>query len=197
MDSELTNKAHINKLTSKCYYLLRRISRIRFNLGRDTVKIVVQALVISRLDYCNSLLLGTAKTELAKMQRILNMAGRVINRVQKFDSITHHLKDLHWLKITERIEFKVIVIIFKCRHNLAPNYLCEMFVWLDKARTRTSQKCKIVMPRVNTSKGLKASFSYAGAKLWNDLPDNIRLCTELEVFKAKLKTHLFRKSYKL
>ena len=70
-------------------------------MDSKTVQVVVQALVLSRIDYCNSLLMGSAKYQIDRLQRIQNMACRVTCSVRKFDSISHHLKDLHWLCVHE------------------------------------------------------------------------------------------------
>ena len=67
-DQHMKNSAHINKLVSNLNVTLRRISKIRNNIDYETTKILVQAMVLSRLDYCNSLMLGTTKYNLKKLQ---------------------------------------------------------------------------------------------------------------------------------
>ena len=75
---------------------------------------LVQALVLSKVDYCNSLLLGLSQYNIKKLQRLQNMCARIIYRSHKYDHITPFLKELHWLKIEERIEYKVAVLVYKC-----------------------------------------------------------------------------------
>ena len=66
----LKNDKHINNVTGKCIFLIKKISAVRKLLDMDTVCIIMQELVISRLDYCNSLLMGSTKYQLDKLQRV-------------------------------------------------------------------------------------------------------------------------------
>ena len=106
MDKYLKNKDHINRIISSTYNILRKVQQSRSLLDENTTKIIVQALVLLRLDYCNSLLLGLPESQMDKLQCIQNMACRIIFQLRKHDHIMHHLKLLHWLKIRERIAYK-------------------------------------------------------------------------------------------
>ena len=128
MDLHLKNDKHINNVTSKCIFLIKKISAARNLLDMNTVCIIMQALVISRLDYCNSLLMGSTKCQLDKLQRVLNVAARVVKCLWKYDPIRVHLFELHWLRVPQRIEFKVLTLVFKCVNNLAPEYLQDFLV---------------------------------------------------------------------
>ena len=100
-DAELKSNLHINKLVSTCYVTLRRISGIRDLLDYDTCKILVQALVLAKVDYCNSLLLGSSQCVLDKLQEIQNIGAQVISHKRKYDHISKDIQELHWLKIPE------------------------------------------------------------------------------------------------
>ena len=123
MDSELRNNIHINKLCQFCYVTLWKIKAIWHKIDQPTCQIIVQALVLSKLDYCNSLLIGTINYQLGKLQCIQNIACRIVCNIKKYDTISPHLKKLHWLKIQERIMYKVATIMFKCPKGTAPPYL--------------------------------------------------------------------------
>ena len=126
MDQHLRNTVHINKLSSCLYLLLKKIARIRHLIDEGTCKMIVQALVISKLDYCNCLLLGSAEYELDKLQKIQNMSCRIICNLSKYDHVTDHMKELHWLWIRERITYKVAMLAFHCYTAMAPAYLREI-----------------------------------------------------------------------
>ena len=98
MDNTLKNQSHINKLTST-FNQLMNIRRIRSKLDQETTKYIIQSLVISKLDYCNSLLLGSAEYQLNKMQPVQNMACRIVCNLRKFDHVSSSMQDLHWLKM--------------------------------------------------------------------------------------------------
>ena len=76
MDLHLKNDKHINNVTSKCIFLIKKISAARNLLNMNTVCINMQALVISRLDYCNLLLMGSTKYQLDKLQRVLKCGSK-------------------------------------------------------------------------------------------------------------------------
>ena len=97
-DKELKGTVHINKITSSCIYTIRNVAQIRHLLDLDTTKTLMQALVLSCMDYCNSLLLGCFDYLLQKLQHIQNMACRVVCQCTKFEHISPFLADIHWLK---------------------------------------------------------------------------------------------------
>ena len=102
------------KLVMKgCLYHLRNISKIRKYLSTDAAKSLVHALVTSRFDCCNSLLYGCKKSSIQCLQRLQNYAARVICKVSKYDHITPILKELHWLPVQARIEYKLLTLILR------------------------------------------------------------------------------------
>ena len=131
----------------------------------NTVCIIIQALVISRLDYCNSLLMGSIKYQLDTLQRVLNVAARVVKCLQKYDPFRVHLFELHWLRVPQRIEFKVLTLVFKCVNNLAPEYLQDFLVVSGNTTLQSANTKKIHMVKFRTQKLLNCSFTYAVAKL--------------------------------
>ena len=197
LDAELKHTVHINKLTSSSFNTLHNISHIRCHLDQDTTKILVQALILSKLHYCNSLLLGIPKYNIAKLQRIQNMAYRMIFQLPKHSSINTYLAKLHWLKIQECITYKVATIMYKCIHNTAPAYLTEMVISkLPHTRNlRSTQRGLLYMTKSRTEFVHSGSFRSMGPHIWNTLPANVKDSNNIAVFKSKLKTHLFSVSY--
>ena len=130
MDGELKLHKHITEKCKVASYNLYSISCIRESLMVDACKQVVQSLVISHLDYCNSIFMGMPEKEINQMQKIQNSAACLILNRSRGSSATSGLKDLHWLPIRARIEFKVLVQVFKCLKLQAPQYL------IDKLKVR-------------------------------------------------------------
>ena len=83
---------------------------------------------MSRLDYCNGLLYGTAAVhvKLGKLQRLQNAAARLVCTVSRYDHITPSLINLHWLAVTHRIEFKIAMLVHKCIYGVSPQYLLDL-----------------------------------------------------------------------
>ena len=99
MDMFCKNNRHINHLSSSLYQQLRNIWNIRGKLDFDAAKIVFQALILCKLDYCNSLLVGTPECHLSQLQHVQNMACRVVCNLRKFDHVSPSMYSLHWLKV--------------------------------------------------------------------------------------------------
>ncbi len=90
-----------------------------------TLEIAIHALITTRLDYCNSLYLGISKSSISRLQLVQNAAAKFLKGQCKFDHVTSILKSLHWLPVHLRIEFKMILYVFKSINNLAPSYLSD------------------------------------------------------------------------
>ena len=194
-DSTLSMKQQINTVTKTCYFHIRRISKIRRFLTEDATKSLVNAYVVSRLDYCNGLLSGLPVYLLNKLQRVQNRAARLIKKLPWRSRISRHLKELHWLPVTERIKFKVLLITYKSLNNLSPDYIKNLFQYYTQPRSLRSLSRKLlIVKRTRTKYGTRA-LSNCGPKLWNQLPLSIRTANTLTKFKGLLKTYLFNKYY--
>ena len=99
LDCHLTMNAHVSNIARTCYFELRRLASIRRFLTNTATATLVSAFVLSRIDYCNSLLFGSTHDVTSHLQRIQNYAARVILRLPVSSSITIHLKSLHWLPV--------------------------------------------------------------------------------------------------
>ena len=190
-------EAHVNKICQISYFQLQNISRIKKCLNVSTCESIIHAFISSRLDSTNAILCGLPSHLLDKIQRVQNSAARVLCGIRKSEHITPVLKSLHWLPIRQRIIYKVALLCFKYFHDLAPKYICDMLsIYVPRRNLRSSSdKLILEVPSVKTVFGERA-FSYNGPKTWNYLPFSIRSSETLDIFKAKLKTHLFTCAYK-
>ena len=121
-DSQLIMAPHVKSIVKKSSFHLRNIGKARrvTVLTEDATKTVMQSLVMSRLDYCNALLIGIQQDLIAKLQRLQNSAARIVSRTRKYEHITPVLIKLHWLPIKFLIQFKVILLVYKSLKGLAP-----------------------------------------------------------------------------
>ena len=126
LDSNLSFSPHIDMVIGGCYRLLRDISSIRKFLSTDDLKSLVNSIVVARIDNCNALYTGLTVHNISRLQRLQNSGARVIFGSRRRDHVSGLLKKLHWLTIRERIIFKVLCLIYKCLHGLAPSYLSEI-----------------------------------------------------------------------
>ena len=187
--------SHVHKLCQYAYFHIRNINSIRRSLSGEAAATIVHGLVTSRLDNGNSLLYGISDKSLRRIQCAQNSAARILSRTRKYDHITPILKQLHWLPVRHRIDFKVMLLTWKALNGESPQYLTDLLVPYAPGRSlRSANKNLLSIPRTNTTAGDK-SFSVAAPKLWNSLPLHIRSCTSLNIFKNYLKTYLFSIAY--
>ena len=152
MDELLKGNHHVNKITSQLFTCLRDIRSIRHHINQETAKITIQVLILCRLDYCNSLLAGAAQFQLDKLQRIQNMACRIIFNSKKYDHMTSNMMCLHWLCISVRITYKIATIMYSINASIAPKYLQDLVPkQTHDRRLRSSVSDSFPPPRCETS----------------------------------------------
>ena len=194
-DSGLTMEKQVSTVSRGVCASIRNIGRVRKHLTCDAAKTIVNALVISRIDSCNSLLFGISDFLLSRLQRLQNMAARLITLTRKYDHISPVLADLHWLPVEQRIVFKYSLLIYKIQLGKAPVYLADSVQsYTPRRALRSSEQGLLKLNRTNTQWGNRA-FGIAAARIWNNLPAIIRFNSSINSFKKDLKTHLFKVAF--
>ena len=169
-DKSMKNTTHVNRVNSTVYIMMKKISKIRHLLDTNMTQILMQALVLSKIDYFNSLLLVTPKCNLDKLQHMQIIAWRIIHTIVKYDSITPLLMDLHWLKVNERIWYKVAVMVHTCVYRDAPEYLKCLVIRSHNHSLRSLSSSLLSTTRSQTSIAHNSSFASMGLRIRNDLP---------------------------
>ena len=167
-------------------------------LTREICHQLTLSLAISHLNYGNVILIKCPDATLGLMQKVQNTAaGMVLNKHQSY-SATECQNQLHQLPIKSRIEYKVLTIVFKCKHSMAPKYLQDLLEAKEHHRQGLKSNNKQLFKVLTTTRKTFAdrSFSVKGHRLWNNLPDNIWTITSYTIFKKQLKMHLFNTYYK-
>ena len=128
------------------------------------------------------------------LQRVQNIAARVVTLCLRIDHIEPVLKELRWLPVKERILFKVLLLVNKCKKGLAPEYLRSLCIPYKKDFNSRSNKLELLDPGPKTNKKTYGdrSFKVAGAEEWNKLALDLKKSPSVETFKKNLKTHLFQ-----
>ena len=146
-DKQLNMEAHVKSLCRSCMFHLRNISNIRRLLSHKIAEQLIHAFVTSRLDYCNSLLSGLLSSTICHLQRVQNIAARILTRTKKYDHITPILQHLHWLPVKERIIFKIMLLTYRGVNGVAPTYIERMLIPYKPQRSlRSSESGQLVIP---------------------------------------------------
>ena len=194
------SKLHVFMHSKQNKWNLYNIRHIRKYLSRSSTETLIHAFITIRLDYCNSLLYGLPKYQLSKLQRVMNASARLVYCAPKSCHITPLLRELHWLPVCYRIEYKIILLTFKVLHGMAPDYLRHLISVLPPSRYNLRHNndyaALLTFPKIRTKKTLAdRSFSCAAPRLWNLLPTTIRSTSNLYIFKIRLKTFLFNRAF--
>ncbi|KAL0150468.1 hypothetical protein M9458_054285 [Cirrhinus mrigala] len=191
LESDLSFSSHVKAVTKSAYYHRKNIARIRCFVSSQDLEKLVHAFITSRVDYCNGLLTGLPKKTIRQLQLIQNAAARILTRTRKSEYITPVLRSLHWLPVIFRIDFKVLLLIYKSLNGLGPKYIADMLTEYKPNRPlRSLGSSQLEIPRVHTKQG-ESAFSHYAARSWNQLPEEIKWAKTLATFKSRLKTHLF------
>jgi hypothetical protein len=199
IDADVTMRAHVTAVIRSCFAVLRQIRSIRRSLPSHALQTLIHALVISRLDYCCSVLAGVPHSQLHRLQSVLNAAARLIFSARRSDHITPLLRELHWLKVPERIQFRLCALVHRCLNGLAPPYLSNDLRMIaditDRRRLRSASAMMLAVPTSRRSTLGDRTFSVAASRAWNSLPLHVKSMSSIETFRRHLKTHLFMTSF--
>ena len=165
-------------------------------LSAADAETLIYAFVSSILDNCNALFSGLPNYTTKSLQLVQNAAARLLTRTRRFDHITPILATLHWLLITFRSDLKVLLLTYKALHGLSPCYLNDLIIPYSPARSLQSSGAGLLsLPKVKKKSAGQRTFAYRAPFLWNRLPSVIREADSVELFKGKLKTHLYNLAF--
>ncbi len=190
-DDQLTFKEHIAKTARSYRFALHNIRKIRPFLTEHAAQLLVQALVISRLDYCNALLAGLPSNTIKPLKMIQNAVAQLVFNEPKRAHVTPLFISLHWLPVAARIKFKTLMLAYRTTTGSAPTYFQSLLQINILSRSlRSASERRLVVPSQRGSKSLSRTFSFTTPGRWNDLPTPMRNGCWIPV-NHQLKTHLF------
>ena len=216
LDKNLSMKTHVDAKCTAAFHQLYSLRRIRKYLSQQAPESLIHAFIFSHIDYCNGLLNGVSKHLINKLQRIQNMAARLVYKLPKFSHVTPLLIDLHWLPVEYHVRYKILLFTYKAIHQLAPQYINELFIRKStRYRSRLSSITRNIVfvngsvsgeiafddiiylqvPRTKCVTFEQRSLAVTSPQLWNSLPIEIKMENNLVGFKRKIKTYLFKLAF--
>ena len=191
LDEQLNLKDYIQNRVKKANYNLMLICNIHKYINIDTTKMLLCTLVLSQLDYVNSILLRAPTTTIEPYQTTQNFAARIDYKKSRRKDVNTCLQEL---PIKYRTIFKLLTIVYNALQGQAPQYLKEKLKQKHFPRTTrqsTSSGITLDIPFNKKKSFADTGFSYAVAKHWNDLQEHIRKAKAIKKFKSLLKTYFF------
>ncbi len=169
-NDQLTFKEHIAKTARSCRFALHSIRKIRPFLTEHAAQLLIQVLVISRLDYCNALLAGLPSNTIKPLQMIQNAAARLAH-TPKRAHVTPLFVSLHWLPVAARIQFKTLMLAYRTTTGSAPTYFHSLLrIYIPSRSLRSASEQRLVVPSQRGSKSLSRTFSFTVPGCRNDPP---------------------------
>ena len=191
---------HVQRTVSGCFAALRQLRKIRSAVPTATFHSLVVALVMSRLDYGNGVLIGLPTHLVRRFQSVQNAAARLICSLRRFDHITDALVSLHWLRVQERVVYKIAVLIFTVLRGIVPEYLRPVVRVADLPGQRTLHSAstnRLVVPPYKLLTIGSRAVPVAGPQVWNSMPEYTTSAPSTGALpsKTRLETHLFNRSF--
>ena len=195
LDSYMEYSDHISEVIKKCNYALFNLKNVKQYVSRETLKTLVRTLVVSHIDYCNAIFVGITKTQEKRLHTMLNKCVRFIYsiKISMKIPISPLMQSLHWLPFEKRIKFKICVLVHISLKFKKPKYLKEFF-FLSESKTQLETRSRgelyLHIPKI-TQKRCEKMISYAGPRLYNEIPKMIREINSIDTFKRCLKSYYF------
>ena len=181
LDSSLTFDQHVLNSVRNCIFHLRALRHIWSSLTPDVANMMACSVIGSRIDYCNSLLIGISEQNLDRLQRVQNKAARTVCNASRYATSSALLHSLHWLPVRRRIEFKTATLCFNAVKLGTPPYLKNLFNPYEPVRSlRSSCMDLLTVPRTATAFGCRR-FLVTRPRIWNGLPHELRRCNTVPV----------------
>ena len=173
-DNQLSFSDHISDVCKGVNYHLRALSHIRRFLDTSSANLLAVSIIGSRIDYCNSLFSGISDFNMLRLQRLQNRAAHIVTNANRTTPSNQLLRQLHWLPVPNRIDFKIATLTFKTLTTRQPAYLYSLINPHSSSRSlRSSSQHLLSVPRISSATQSKAFSCYAPA-LWNKLPQSLR-----------------------
>ena len=195
LDNSLSWSAQIAEISRRLFASIGSLKRYKHFLPVKTKTTLAHSLLLPILDYADSCYPDLSEEQLNKLERLQNLCIRFIYGLRKFDHVSDHRRQLGWLPIRHRRNFRMLTLLYSILYNpLSPAYLRDRFCFLgsdsiSRLELRSRSDNLLKLPTCHTQ-FYSNSFTVKSAILWNELPSEIRHSKSLNIFKNRLKEYL-------
>ena len=187
-DSDLSFASQISTVAKKCGYNIRNLYAIKKFINRDLLIILVNAQILSRVDFCNALYFGQPSYLRTRLQSVINRAARLVCGLPPRAPTSAAIRSIHWLPLDARIVYQLCLLVFKALYYGEPSYLRDLLSVIPPERgLRSSDTLTLVEPLPVTGVSfIERAFQYSAPRLFNKLPRNVRKSPTVTIFKTRL-----------
>ena len=186
IDAHLSWGKHVEEICKKVSSAIGALKRVRPFISKETAILIYNTLIMPHFDYCSPVWDCLSGYLSDKLQKLQNRAARVITK-SPFDASSNHLlSTLSWERLSLRRKKQKALMMYKTMNDLAPEYLQSLFSQRHSAYSLRNSEGRLTLSKPSTNY-LKRSFSYSGAMLWNNLPENLKNAASVEHFKRNIK----------
>jgi hypothetical protein len=190
LDSCLKLNQFVSITCRSAFAYLRLLATVKRSTPNHVLRLLIHSLVVSRVDYCISILTGADKGIIHRLQHILHACVRLIYNLRKYDSITSSWASIGWLTADQRILYRTLILVHKAIWVGSPEYIkCLLTPYTPSRELRSSSKCLLVVPKASSKVGERA-LRFIGPKLWNSLPPDLRETESRSKFTFAIHQHL-------
>jgi exonuclease III len=183
-DDKLNFRKHVDFLCKRISRKLGLLKRIRFQLSRDTAKLLFNCMILPLMEYCSVVWCNCDSGLKDRIFKLQKRGARVILNCEFSTPSVEMFRVLKWVSFSNRIDLHRAVLAYKAVNGLAPKYICDKFSLVTRQKqTRATTRGDLIIPRPNTE-FFRRSFTYQGPKLWNALPHNVKSSTSVNSFKS-------------
>ena len=191
IDDELKWNIHINNMCKSIAYKTHFLNKMRKYLNPKLLNTIYKSSIQPCYDYACSVWGNCSDTLKNKLLRLQKRAARIVTNNFEYENTsgTELMKSLSWPSIEQRRDYFLATLMYKCIYGLAPSRLCnevEMVFDRHGYTTRYADSLNVILPKPN-SETFKQSFKYAGAKVWNKLPNILQNSKSVNIFKLNYK----------
>ena len=189
IDENLNWTSHVDKLCASISSRITLLKKISQYVPENIQKIYYQSYVLPLIDYGSATWGTKNSTNIERLNKLQKRAARIILKAELTTPSSEMFQRLGWLSVNSRLKYNKAVLTYKALNNLTPAYISQLLKPSSQRNNRvlrSSENGTIVIPRSKTAL-YDGSFSCSAPKLWNSLPETVRLAPSLNVIKKSVK----------
>jgi hypothetical protein len=147
---------------------------VKESFDRDSLRLIINALVMRKLYYCSTVWSNTSATSIKKLKAVQNFSCRILTNTGRYDHVTPALWAIRCLPVEEHLKYRETLMTYKCINGLAPPYLSKLFIKRNEIHDLNTRNNKALHILQHKTVSGQRTFYYRAVKLWNDLDEDLK-----------------------